>query len=110
MKTAVWLRVAGRKTYGRWGAGQVQAFKSKPSTLANQLAIRLELEIPDAYFETPEIKAVVTLPEPAGRETIAAGIERGVAEALTRELGVTVRLASDDGRPAALPLSGPVGA
>lgn len=95
MNTSVWLKISGRKRYTGWASGQIQAFKTKPSTGPNQIAIKVELNIPDTYFEMPELRAVVELPEGVGRPAIDATIEKRLAETIQDAMGFKVHITSE---------------
>lgn len=92
MKSTVWLKLGGRKKYSGWVLSTASAFKKKPTTHSNELAIQVELDIPDSYFEMPEIRAVVTLPSIADKAGIQARVEKNISQALTEQLGVRVHL------------------
>lgn len=96
MNTSVWIRINGKKMYGKWGSGLVQAFKSKPATSATQLAIRVDLEIPDSFFELPELKATIKVPESTGRDTIYAEVKKSISDTLTKQMGIKVHLTTDE--------------
>jgi len=71
----------------------IRATKSAVRLEPWQASVRVVLEIPDAYFERPQIEVVVEVPEPA--ETPAPTIDVSVAEEALRQAtghNVTVKI------------------
>ena len=99
METIVWLKVSAKK----WGsyspayrAGSVQAFKSKPTTNGNEVAIRLSLSIPDSVFSEPVFEAKVTLPDSKKEVPITAEIQQNVQKVLSDKMGFRVKVSVAD--------------
>ena len=91
-----WLRVQAKKTryaHSPFAAGKIETFKKKPQTAANEVAVNIQFEIPDAFFQTPQLKATVKIPDDAvNRTEISASVCDNFAEALSEQLGVQVHL------------------
>ena len=92
MIAIVWIKVEGKKRYSSWVAGLVQAFKTKPDTKENEIAVKLTLEIPDAIFEEPVFEANIKLPAVVRNLPERTEIARNVSAALSKELGYKVKI------------------
>ena len=96
MKAEVWLKIQGKKTYGRWSVGPVSCSKSKPCTLDKEVAIKLTIEIPDEVFEEPVYEAKVEMPKVTRKLPETVEIARGVGEALSQQLGFKVNVSMSE--------------
>lgn len=80
MLTEVWLKIKGKKKWQSWTASSISAFKKKPDTAEDEVALKLTLEIPDSLFEQPVFEAKIALPniKPAlpDKSEIASHIEK----------------------------------
>ena len=102
MKAEFWIKIEATKTkrgyYGTlWHMGSVKAYIKKPESLSkNELAIRLDIEIPDSFFEKPQIRASLTIPENSalGGE-ITAEIADNISEQISKQLGVNFHMTVD---------------
>ena len=98
MKTSMWIKISARRCrYGGtpkpWEACGAEVRKSKPATGPNEIALKLEVEIPDAYFEVPEFSATISVPDSAmDKPVIAASVQDNIAKALSKQLGVKVHV------------------
>lgn len=68
MRIQVYLVVEGKKPRNAPAAkyravGAVRVTKTKPSLTADEIAIELNLEIPDALFMKPSLVANITVPQ-----------------------------------------------
>lgn len=94
MLTSFYLIVAGRKSkYASYvSVGKIEARKRKPALRADEVAIRVELSLPDALFTRPALELNVTLPELDKALTIAPEFERRITEAVAEAAGVPVNV------------------
>jgi hypothetical protein len=93
MITTAWLKVGSRKRGTSFAPGPVSIYKTKPSCRGGEVLVRLEINIPDAYFSDPLFEAKVNLPSPPPRALPQpAEIGKSVADALGKQLGFTVRV------------------
>lgn len=60
-----------------------------PKAPANAVTLQLDLDIPDALFHRPALRASVKVPDPTG-ERITATLADDLGKALSRQLGVHV--------------------
>lgn len=71
----------------------VRAAKSMPALAPNEVAIKLNLEIPDALFTRPQLEAKVTIPDDAvAKPVIEAQVIDNVQEIIKQQTGFDVRL------------------
>lgn len=93
MKAEFWVKIAARKGYTTWQqAGTPKASKTKPAVGRDEVPIKCVIDIPDAYFDEPEITFTAKLPPRDGHPVATADLERTIADALSNQLGVKVHL------------------
>ncbi len=100
MKAEVWLKIEGkRSSYGTkaWSAGQVHAFKSKPNTRGNEIAIKLTLQIPDSVFAEPIFEAKLELPEGTKNFPDKVEVARHLSDAMSDRMGFRVKVDMNEG-------------
>lgn len=102
MKVKCYLVVQGRPPkYGpdretRRDAGSLKITKTRPSTDRDEIAIALDLDIPDSLFIKPVLQASISVPEgsPHGG-TITADIANNIAEVIQQQTGFSVRVSAE---------------
>lgn len=70
-----------------------------PSLKAHERAIKIQVELPDELFTTPELTAKITVPKDAvSKPTIDAETISNIQEVISQQLGVsmTVRLVESE--------------
>lgn len=92
MTVQIWIKVAATKKPWGWKTGPVQAFKVKPSTKGNEIALRLEIEIPDEVFEEPIFEAKLVLPKTSRKLPEMTEISKAVGAELSKQMGFRVKL------------------
>ena len=99
METSLWLKLDVVKKRNYFACNGVTATRGKPAVNKNQVAMRINIDIPDSYFETPELAASIIIPaDQVNKPIITPAIQNNIAEELTKQLGVTVRLDVDGGK------------
>jgi len=62
----------------RWLAidagGRCRLTATKPKLRANEVAINLEVDLPNAIFEKPKLEAKITVPTEAARDTLIRSV------------------------------------
>lgn len=97
MEANFWVKIEANKRHNRWNSGAVEVRKQKPATKANEVAVRITLNIPDAYFETPELSARISVPESAVNKTlITPEVQTNIGNLISQQLGVKVHISADD--------------
>lgn len=101
MKVSCYLRVTAQKT-GYCGdvknehyfkPADLKISKQKPDTGANELAIKLDLEIPNSLFVKPTLNFKMTIPEDSvSIPVLEAQVQDNLSEVLAAELGQKVHL------------------
>lgn len=92
------LVVSARKfwTIGpdRWRgeAGAIRVAKGKPSLHANEVAIRLDIELPISLFRQPDLVAKIEVPAERVPFVITPEVQQNIAEHLREQTGFTVRI------------------
>ncbi len=93
----IWIKIEAKKQYRQWYQGRTSVFKKKPDTNKNEVAIALSIEIPDAFFETPQLKATISIPEDSVTPVhIDVDVTDNIANILSQQLGITVHVSSED--------------
>ena len=68
----------------------------KPSLHRGEVAIELNVSVPDTLFDRPILKASVEVPETAAAQSIiTADVMQNIGETLTRQLGIRVEVSAD---------------
>lgn len=96
MKGVAYLVVQGKKyqhVNRERTLGSIKITKNKPSTNSDEIAVRLDLEIPDSLFEKPSLQVGISVPDlvKAGSE-ITADVQANIADIIKRETGLTVSI------------------
>jgi len=77
--------------------GSVQVRKKKPRTNADEIAVKVHLDIPDSLFEKPTLEVTASVPDDAGPgPTISTQVADNIAEIIRRETGVSVVISGAD--------------
>ncbi len=102
MKASIYLVIAGRcdrpnvanpQVY----CGSVQAKKTKPRTASNEVAIKLDIEIPDALFMRPAMLATISIPEGSTLSSVlTATVKNDIAAALKKQAGVNITITAEE--------------
>lgn len=97
MLSTFWVKIAAKKRYRSWEPGTVEVRKLKPATKANEVAVKISVEIPDAYFETPELSAKITVPEEAvNKPVITPEVQDNLAVLISEQLGMKVHVSANN--------------
>lgn len=97
MKLKCYLVVQGRKPeYGlnreiKREAGAIRLTKKKPSTASDEIAVCLDIEIPDNLFIKPTLHASVSVPDgPPHGGIITADVADNIAAIIHQQTGFSV--------------------
>lgn len=96
MLVTVWLKVEGRKKYANWSQGKLWVGKSKPACGDKEIAVKLELEIPDSVFEEPVYHARIKLPDTTRQLPDSITLQRELTQSLNEKLGFKIKLSVDE--------------
>lgn len=67
--------------------------KTSPSLDKNEIALRIEVNVPDAVFEKPQLEATINVPEEAvNAPVISAEVVDNVEEIIKQNTGFEVKL------------------
>lgn len=98
MKTEFWVALSAKKRGIVYQCqGTPKAYRSKPITGKDQVAIRISCDIPDSYFEEPQIAFDLKLPPKEKSRIIGADMQANMAKLLQEQLGVKVHLSVGEG-------------
>lgn len=92
MQSIIWLKIEATKRYNKWATGGVHAYKSKPDTRDNEIAVKLTLEIPDEIFEEPVYEARLVMPKITRQLPEMSEVMRNTEKALSEKMGFKVKL------------------
>jgi hypothetical protein len=97
MQTSCYLIVTGhvrRMGYGRHvvDTGPIDIRKNKPKLAADQIAVRINLNIPDALFIKPALEVSLRLPEPETSLELTPEVQERISEAIRDAAGVTAHV------------------
>jgi len=69
--------------------GSIRTRKTKPSLDWNEVAIKLNLELPDALFQKPHLEASVVIPQEAAvNDILTANVVANTKEAIESATGL----------------------
>ena len=102
MKLKCYLVVQGKKPkYGlnretEREAGAIRLTKTKPSTASDEIAVCLDIEIPNSLFIKPTLQASVSVPEgsPHGG-VITADVADNIADIIRQQTGFSVNVTAE---------------
>lgn len=98
MRVDFWVCVAAtKKAYG-YCPSVPKASKNKPNVGRNEVAVKITLEIPESYFELPELNASIVLPDTRKEAPeVRVEMQQRIAETLKESLGVHVTFNDERG-------------
>lgn len=100
MQASFWVKIQVQKKYGGWIKRSVACFATKPGTKKDEVAIKVSIDIPDAYFETPELSANIVIPaDSVNKPVITPSVQHNIVEELKKQLGMNVHLCAMDDTP-----------
>jgi hypothetical protein len=77
-----------------WRSLHVRLTRKKPALNPGEVAIRVDLAVPEALFVRPELKATITVPaDQVNKPIINAAVLENIREVMQQQLGVDLRIA-----------------
>lgn len=76
--------------------GGLRTTKTKPNLAADEICVKVQLQIPDALFKKPTLVASITMPDIA-EPTVHADFAESVCELVRESLGVTLHIQAAGG-------------
>lgn len=74
--------------------GSVRTCKNKPDTRADEIAVAVNMNVPNELFKKPVIEAKIEIPKDAvASRTIEADTQQAIKESIESISGLTVELA-----------------
>jgi hypothetical protein len=99
MDAKIYLVIQGKEPkYGpdkskRREVGNVRVAKNRPHTASDEIALQLNLTIPDALYFKPQLVANVTVPDSAHvQPEIGCEVQDNIAEVIRNALGMDVQI------------------
>ena len=81
------------KSERRFNDGSDRITKNKPALQGNEIAIRVDLSVPDELFKKPMLQASITMPKDAvSAPVIDADIVDNIQETISKQLGVELTI------------------
>ncbi len=75
--------------------GAMRITKQKPDTAADEIAVRVVMEIPEALFRRPSLEASITIPAGSSRDAvITAEVQSNIAAIIREQTGLTVTISA----------------
>lgn len=72
--------------------GKIEVRKRKPVLRPNEIAIRIELSLPEALFTRPTLELNIAMPSPDRALAIAPEFQKRITEAVAEAAGVPVNV------------------
>lgn len=76
------------------GTPGIRTAKKKPSCSSYEVAIALNLSLPDSLFKRPSFQARIEIPEGQAPTVITPEISENIATALKEQFGITLNIAA----------------
>lgn len=100
MQASFWTKIKVKKLYNSWTSSTISALKNKPDVKKDEVAVKITIEIPDSYFETPELAAKIVVPADAvNKPIITPTVQHNISEELKKQLGMSVHVTVPDDTP-----------
>lgn len=96
MRAAYWIKIRGSKSYGSFKSTSPSISVNKPNVGKGEIAMKVTLEIPDDYFELPELQATIALPARGVGNIITADVQNNIADLIERDMGIKLHISHDD--------------
>lgn len=78
------------------GAGSAKFVSKKPTVAANEIAVKIECNIPDELFSRPQLKFQIDIPKEAvPQKEISAEVIGNLKELIQQNTGLTISLISE---------------
>lgn len=96
MKLDFWIKIKTKKAkygfekYEHVGVPNVS--KNKPSINKDEFAFKVNLSIPDAYFQEPELSVAIAMPESLSAPKLTVDLAENIGEIIQQQLGVKAHL------------------
>lgn len=71
--------------------GAIRTTKTKPNVAADEICVKVQLQIPDALFKKPTLVASITVPDIAD-PIVSADFAESLSELVRESLGVTLHI------------------
>ena len=100
MKTELWLRIEATNQsrgyeYNHFILKKAEVLRSKPDCNANQVAIKLDVNIPDSWFERPTLSGKIDLPE-MSPANIGIEVQQGIEQLVREQMGIKLHISADE--------------
>ena len=93
MKISQYIIIKKNERWSRQGYFNSRLTQKKPALAANEVAVRVELDLPDAVFSKPAFEATIKVPESAvSKPVINAEVIDNVENIIQQTTGFTVKL------------------
>lgn len=93
MKTEAWLRIEGKvQRHGPVWPGSIQVSKKKPSISPGSIIVKIDIDVPHAYFKEHQVTVKLALPEPVQDLKAIAGIAKDTAAQLSKQTGFSINV------------------
>lgn len=80
--------------------GTIRVSKGKPSTGADEIALSLNLDIPDALFAKPTLEASIKVPDKGQHgPVITAEVCENIAAIIKEQTGITLNIRAPEAAP-----------
>ena len=96
MKVEGFLVIGAKKRHSWYDASGVRFTKKKPNTKASEIAIKLDIDVPDTLFERPQLEASIVIDDDqVSTPVITADVMDNIAETLSEQMGVKVNITAE---------------
>lgn len=95
--TAGFYLVVGQKFRDSgWTEGKptVRTMKTKPSVAPHEVAVWINVELPEALFKRPNLSATISVPESSAPITITPEVQENIARVVQEQLGITLQISA----------------
>ncbi len=90
IKANAYLVLKYNKKQGYNSTLSVKATKNKPSTASDEIAVKIQLDVPKALFTKPAYEAHLTIDESSAPTMVIADLKNNIEEVLRERLNLSV--------------------
>lgn len=85
--------IIAKKSDRRYGAISARWSTKKPALKGNEVAVKIQLKLPDEVFIKPQLQAIINVPSSAvSKPVISAEIQDNIKDAVMKSTGVELTI------------------
>lgn len=78
------------------GKPSIRTAKLRPTCAPHEVAVYLNVELPEALFKRPNLSATISVPEAQAPITITPEVQQNIARVIQEQLGITLQITAPE--------------